>query len=418
MPDIKLTTLDSGLRIVTDPVNSVESAALGVWIDTGSRNEDGKNHGAAHMVEHMLFKGTTSRTAKEIAASIENVGGSMNAYTSREVTSYHCHVMAEDVNLGIDVISDMVQNSTLPDDEVERERQVVLQEIGMTYDTPDDIIFDHFYETAYGNQPFGAPILGTVDSITNMKREALTDFIGQNYTPENTVVSISGKFDDNVIETIKNSFGNLPTAKKQKQKKPAYTSAEYREQKELEQAHIILGFKGMDRFHDNFYASQALSRILGGGMSSRLFQEVREKRGLAYSIFSFISGYSDAGLFGIYCGTSADDVPELMKVLNDQTCNAAATITQDELDKAKSQLKAGLIMARESMMRRADQQAKYAIYRNEKFDAQHLIEKINAITIKQIQQTANDIFKSEPVLCGLGPLQNLPAYEDIKKGYK
>jgi len=291
----RLTTLPSGLRVVSDHVPSMHSVALGIWSGVGTRYEDMANNGAAHMVEHMMFKGTKTRDALDIAQSIENVGGHMNAYTSREVTSYHAHMLENDMGLGLEVLGDMYKNSTLPDDEIERERQVILQEIGMCHDTPDDLVFDNYYETAYPGQTLGAPILGSSNHVTNMSRQALTDFIKNFYTPSRTVISAAGNVDhDALVEKASTVFADLPKDIDFEPKPAAYNGNENRVQKDLEQAHFILGFQSFSRLDDDHYTAQALSTLLGGGMSSRLFQEVREKRGLVYSIFSFnfcISGF-------------------------------------------------------------------------------------------------------------------------------
>ena len=278
MTQIQTTTLPNGLRIITDTVPSVDSVALGIWAGVGTRDEDLVHNGAAHMVEHMLFKGTAKRNALEIAEVIENVGGHMNAYTSREVTSYHIHLLKEDMGLALDVLADMYQHSTLPPEEIERERQVILQEIGMCHDTPDDLVFDHYYETAYPGQALGAPILGTNEIVSNMSRDALQGHITRLYTPARTVISAAGNLDhDEFVARVAALFDALP-ADTDHVKKPAdYQGGEHRAAKDLEQSHFILGFQGLSRLDDDYYTAQALSSVLGGGMSSRLFQEVAGK---------------------------------------------------------------------------------------------------------------------------------------------
>lgn len=415
MTNIQMTTLDNGLRVITDHVDSVGSVALGIWVGVGTRNEDMTFNGAAHMVEHMLFKGTKKRNALDIAQQIENVGGSMNAYTSREITSYHMHLLKDDVPLALDVLSDMLTQSTMPEEEIERERHVILQEIGMCTDTPDDIIFDNYYETAYPGQALGAPILGKADIITGMQRDTLMNYVRKLYTPANMVISASGAIDhDSFVAQAQELFGGLGKGEPKKNLPAQYKSGEHRTDKELEQSHIILGFQGISRLDENFYAAQALSSIFGGGMSSRLFQEVREKRGLVYSVFSFHSAYNDDGQFGIYAGTGPEDLPELIPVICDEVQKICDNLSDEEVARAKTQMKSGLIMGRESMMSRADQQAKFLLFRNTVIDVEDLTKKIEAIDKQTIQSVAKRIFTSAPTLAALGPLKELETFDNIK----
>ncbi len=415
MTDTKITTLHNGLRVVTDHVPSVESVAIGVWVGVGTRNEDLTFNGAAHMVEHMLFKGTEKRDALAIAEEIENVGGHMNAYTSREITSYYIHLLKEDLALALDVLGDIVQHSTMPDDEVERERGVILQEIGMCHDTPDDIIFDNYFETAYPDQAFGAPILGRNDIIESMSRDTLMGYVAQHYTPENMVICVSGNFDENaLLALIESKFNALPNSQKHAIDAAQYKGGEHREQRDLEQTHIILGFQGCARTNDDFYTAQLLSTLMGGGMSSRLFQEIREKRGLVYSTYSYHSAYSDDGQFGIYAGTGPDKLKELIPVVCDEIKKIASTIEEHELVRAKSQLRSSILMARESMMRRADQNAKSVLIHGEIREPADIIRDIEAVDIARISHVADTIFNRTPTLAALGPLDNLEHFDGIK----
>ena len=412
----KIITLANGLRIVTDYVPSVESVAVGVWVGVGTRNEEMSYNGAAHMVEHMLFKGTKIRNALDIAQVIENVGGHINAYTSRELTSYHIHLLKEDLPLALDVLSDIVQHSTMPEDEIERERGVILQEIGMCHDTPDDIIFDNYYETAYSKQIFGAPILGTNEIIENMSRETLMSYVERLYTPSNMVICASGNLDhDEFIKDVAAKFNALPSDQKHKKASANYTGGDHRESRELEQSHIILGFDGVSGIDDDYYAAQTLATLLGGGMSSRLFQEVREKRGLVYSIYSFHSSHSDGGQFGIYAGTGPEKLPELIPVICDEIKKIGSTITAQELDRAKSQLRSSTLMARESMMSRADQNAKSILLRGEVRSVEDIIARINEVDIEGLENIAHKIFSSAPTLAALGPLNKLESFDKIKE---
>lgn len=412
---IQTTKLNNGLRIVTDHVPSVGSVALGVWVGVGTRNENMAHNGIAHMVEHMLFKGTKNRNSKDIVEQIENVGGSMNAYTSREVTSYHMHMLADDMPLGLEVLSDMLQHSTMPEEEVERERHVILQEIGMCNDTPDDLVFDHYHETAYPKQALGAPILGTNAIIENMQRDTLMDYVRNSYTPKNLVISAAGAVDhDRFVKQVEQQFAFLPDDQNPNRANADYKGGEHRSEKELEQSHVILGFRGISRLDDDFYAAQALSAIFGGGMSSRLFQEVREKRGLVYSVFSFHSSYSDDGQFGIYAGTGPKDLTELVPVICGEIEKLASTLTDHEVERAKTQMRSSLIMGRESMMNRADGQAKYMLFRDALLDIDKIRESIDTLDKAKLVNACNRIFTSTPTLAALGPLAKLESYDSIK----
>lgn len=412
----KITTLSNGLRVITDVVTSVESVAIGVWAGVGTRNEDLKINGAAHMVEHMLFKGTKKRDALEIAEVIENVGGNMNAYTSREMTSYYIHLLKDDLPLALEVLSDMVQNSIMPEEEIERERGVILQEIGMCHDTPDDIIFDHYFETAYPKQALGAPILGTTDIIQLMSRESLMGYVDRFYTPSQLILCVSGNFDEQqLIKMAEDKFSDLPSAKPHEDVEANYQGGEFRETRELEQSHVIMGFKGVSQTDENYYAAQILTTILGGGMSSRLFQEIREKRGLVYSVYSFHSAYKDDGQLGIYAGTGPEKLPELIPVMCDEVLKIGGSIQEQELQRAKAQLKSSTLMARESMMSRADQNAKSMILRGCLRTIDEIINAINAVTIDDLDILSKQIFSGTPTLAALGPLDQLEDFEKIKE---
>ncbi len=413
---IELTTLPSGLRVITDHVSSVESVALGIWAAVGTRDEDMTHNGVAHMVEHMMFKGTTSRSALGIAEEIENVGGHINAWTSREMTAYHIHVLKEHMPLAIGILADLLQHSTLPEEEIIRERSVILQEIGMTADTPDDLVFDHFQETAYPGQALGAPILGRAEIISSMDRKTMQHYIRTFYTPARLVISAAGNVrHEEFVSLIKKLFTSLPADTKEASRPALYKGGDIRTEKALEQSHVVLGFRGVSRHDPAYYAAEALSTILGGGMSSRLFQEVREKRGLAYSIFCFHSAYQDDGQMALYAGTGPQDLPELIPVLCDEIGKTLDTITDNELDRAKAQIRSSILMGRESMMTRANQQAKQLICFNTLLDLQDKLNKIAAVRVNDVHAVAKRIFATRPTLAALGPLSQLESYDRITK---
>lgn len=415
MDSIQTTTLPNGLRVVTDTVREVESVSLGVWVGVGTRNEDLVANGAAHMVEHMLFKGTQKRTALQISEEIENVGGHMNAYTSREVTCYYIHLLKDDLPLALDVLADMLQHSTMPPEEIERERGVILQEIGMCFDTPDDIIFDNYYETAYPDQALGAPILGKTAIIESIARETLMDYVQRYYTPARMVISAAGNVEhDTFVAQVSALFCALP-ADQDIAKPPAhYKNGEHRTDKELEQSHIILGFNGIGRLDKDYYAAQTLATLLGGGMSSRLFQEIREKRGLVYTIYSAHSPLTDGGQFLIYAGTGPEKLPELVPVICDEIKNVGGSITAEELARAKAQQKSAILIARESMTTRADQNAKSLLQLGKARHANEIVRCYDAVDKKSIERVAQKIFASAPTLAALGPLERLESLETVK----
>ncbi|MBI4031962.1 MAG: insulinase family protein [Proteobacteria bacterium] len=413
---IELTKLPSGLRIITDHVPTVDSVALGVWADVGTRDEDMAHNGVAHMVEHMMFKGTIRRTAARIAEEVEDVGGNINAWTSREMTSYHIHLLKEDMPLAVDILADVLQHSTMPEDEIERERHVILQEIGMTLDTPDELVFDHYQETAYPGQTLGAPILGTSDIIKKMKKDTLHHYVREFYTPARLVLAAAGNIKHGEFTALaEKMFSSLPADRGNKQKPAQYRGGENRMEKDLEQSHVVLGFQGVKRGDDAYFAVILFSVLFGGGMSSRLFQEIREKRGLVYSIFSHHAAFADDGQFMIYAGTGPDDIPKMMPVLCDEIKKVMDGVTEDELKRAKAQMRAGLLMAQESMMSRANQIAKNLIYFNKTLDLREKLRKIEAVTVSDIRALTDRIFSGAPTLAALGPLEKLESFDALKK---
>ena len=413
---IQSTTLNNGLRVITDHVPTVESVAVGIWCDVGTRHENMAHNGVAHMVEHMMFNGTPTRSSQDIVEQIESVGGQMNAYTSRENTAYYVHLLKEDLPLALGVLSDMIQRSTFPDQELEKERGVIIQEIGMTNDTPDDLVFDLYQETAYPNQSLGAPILGTADIVQNMSKETLFGYVKQSYNAKNLVISAAGNVThDEVVRLAETFFTDLPDTDQSQYKKADYKGGEHRAVKDLEQSHIVLGFQGLAKNNPDYYAATLLSTIMGGGMSSRLFQQVREKHGLVYSVYSSHAGYADEGQFEIYAGTGPDKLQKLIPVLCDEVQKITQDqVSEDELNRAKSQLRAGILMGRESMLSRANRQAKHMISFGKDFDLSQLLTKIDVVQVEDIQKMAQQIFATKPTLAALGPLEKLESYDKIQ----
>jgi predicted Zn-dependent peptidase len=413
---IQLSILPNGMRVVTDTFTGIESVAVGVWVSVGTRHEEMSENGVAHMVEHMLFKGTPTRDACRIAEVIEDVGGNMNAYTGREITGYYVHLLRDHLDLGLNVLADILQNSTMPEDEVERERGVILQEIKMYADTPERQVFDNFQEAAYPGQPLGAPGLGTSAIISGMTRQTLMDYVRQRYAPRNLVVAASGAIDhEDLVRKVQALFTHLADGHDGRYAPAFYNPQLSLCEKDTEQSHIVLGFQGIKRSDERYAASRLLSSLLGGGMSSRLFQQVREKRGLVYSIYSFYDAFHDDGLFGIYAGTGPEHLRELMPVVLDELKAVMDKVTPEELARSKAQIKAGVLMSRESNLTRADQQARYVINSGRAFDVNRLIADIDAVSEQDIVSLAQCIFHTKPTLAVIGHAAGLLDYDKIQQ---
>ena len=338
---IRLSTLSNGFRVITEHMPGMGSAAIGVWVGSGSRNETEAENGVAHFLEHMAFKGTSRRSALAIAEEIENVGGHLNAYTSREATAYYARVLAEDAPLALDIIGDILTGSTFEKAEIELERGVILQEIGQALDTPDDIIFDWLQETAYPGQPIGRPILGPAERVSAFGENDLRGFIGAHYAPSNMILSAAGGVDhDALVAEAERHFGGLAAHDAPARDGARYEGGERREVKDLEQAHICLAFEAPAYRDPDFYATQLMSSALGGGMSSRLFQEAREKRGLCYTIFAQAGAYQDSGMMTIYAGTGEAEAKGLVELTADVIRGAAEDLSEAELERARAQMKA------------------------------------------------------------------------------
>jgi predicted Zn-dependent peptidase len=414
MNDVSITTLPSGLTILTERMDRVETVSFGAYIGAGTRHETAAENGVAHFLEHMAFKGTATRSAIDIAEAIENVGGHINAYTSREQTAYYVKLLKEDLALGVDIIGDILCHSSFDGAELERERGVILQEIGQANDTPDDIVFDHFQSAAYPSQPMGRPVLGTESIIRGMKREALPGFMNQHYTPENMVVAACGNLEhEHVVDLVAKHFADLPHATAEEPMPADYTGGEFREVRDLDQAHIVLGFAAPGYGEPDYYPSMLLSTLLGGGMSSRLFQEIREKRGLVYSIYSFTAPARDGGLFGIYAGTGESEAAELMPVTLEELAKVQDHVTAAELNRARAQLKAGLLMSLESTGSRCEQVARQWQIFGRIIPASETVAKIEAVTEQDIREVAAKIFRTRPTLATLGPIAQVPRLSKI-----
>lgn len=408
------TRLDNGLIVLTDTMRTVETVSLGAWVDVGTRHETPEVNGISHLLEHMAFKGTERRSAQKIAEEIENVGGHLNAYTSREHTAYYAKVLKNDAALAVDIIADILQYSAFDPEELQREQSVVIQEIHQADDTPDDIIFDYFQNTAYPDQALGQPVLGRPDIVRSISSDVLKDYMQSRYTTGSMVLTAAGNIDhDDFVHQVERQFTALRTAPAQKPTAAAYKGGDFRQERDLEQVHLVLGFDGIAYEDPLFYSAAVLSTLLGGGMSSRLFQEVREKRGLVYSIYSYASAYTDGGLFTIYAGTGEDDVAEMIPVMCDEIRKVTDGLTEDELARARAQLKAGILMGMESTSNRCEQAARHIMSYQRSINAEELVDSIEGVTADGVISAAQRIFSSAPTLTTLGAISKVDTYEDL-----
>lgn len=407
---VELHTLPNGLRIVTEHMPGLKSASVGVWVTAGGRHERVEQNGIAHFLEHMAFKGTKRRSAIEIAEAIEDVGGYINAYTSREMTAFYARVLENDVPLALDVISDIVLNPVFDPSEIEVERHVILQEIGQAHDTPDDIIFDWLQEAAYPDQPLGRTILGPSERVSSFTRDDLATFVSERYAPGQMILSAAGAVDhDAIVREAERIFGHL-TARDSASAEPArFLGSERREAKTLEQVHFAMGFEGPGYRDPAVYTGQIFATAFGGGMSSRLFQEIREKRGLCYTIFAQAGAYADSGLMTIYAGTSREEIGALGELTIDELKRAADDMTPAEVARARAQMKAGLLMGLESASSRAERIARLVSIWGRVPDLEETIQRVDAVTTGDVRAFAAGLAAGGAALALYGPLDDAPA---------
>ncbi|WJY20199.1 pitrilysin family protein [Fontisubflavum oceani] len=407
---VQLHTLANGLRIVTEHMPGLQSAALGIWVNAGGRHERVEQNGIAHFLEHMAFKGTARRSALQIAEEIEDVGGYINAYTSRETTAYYARVLKDDVPLALDLIADIVLNPAFDPHEIEVERGVILQEIGQAADTPDDIIFDWLQEVAYPEQALGRTILGPTDRVRGFGQTDLTGFVAEHYGPGQLILSAAGAVDhDEIIRLAESIFGHLPPCGQKHPEPGQFAGGERREVKTLEQAHFTLALEAPGYRSDDIYTAQIYATALGGGMSSRLFQEIREKRGLCYTIYAQVGSYDDTGMTTIYAGTGAEDLPELAHLTMDEIKRAADDMSQAELDRARAQMKAGMLMGLESPSARAERLARLVAIWNRVPPLEETIARIDGVDLTGLRSYGADLATARQAAMALyGPVERAP----------
>ncbi|MEC9462838.1 MAG: pitrilysin family protein [Pseudomonadota bacterium] len=415
--NVECTRLPSGLTVVTENMPHLESVALGTWIKSGSRNETEAEHGIAHLLEHMAFKGTNQRTARQIAEEIENVGGEVNAATSTETTSYYARVLKDNVPLAVDILADILTDSVFDEEELEREKHVILQEIGAADDTPDDVVFDRFSEQAYRGQTIGRSILGTPETVQSFSSGQIRNYLSRNYTTDRMFVVAAGKVDhDAFVKQVEQRFASLPTTPSSTPVMDAarYTGGESRVERDLMDTQVLLGFEGKAYHMRDFYCSQILANILGGGMSSRLFQEVREIRGLCYSVYAFHWGFSDTGIFGIHAATGGENLPELVPVIIEELRKASEHIDGQEIERSRAQIRAQLLMGQESPAARAGQIARQMMLYGRTIPNQEMMERIAGITTQRLTDLAGRLFfDTAPTLSAIGPVDQLVSLNEI-----
>lgn len=414
--EIITTRLNNGLTIATQKIVAIESLSSGLWIKAGSRDEDVNENGLAHMLEHMIFKGTKKRNAKDIAIEIENVGGEINASTSVEITGYFSRVLSKDTELAIDILSDILTNSIFCQEELEKERHVVLQELGANNDSPSDIVFDHFMKVAFKDQAIGRPILGTVDSLQQFTPQNFKNFMAKHYHTENMVFSAVGDVEhDKFVNLVEKYFHNLPPKQLTNNGTRAkYIGGDFIEHRDLMDAQIVMGFQAPNFLEKTFYTAHLLSLILGGGMSSRLFQKIRETLGLCYSIYSFHWGFSDNGIFGISAATDKNGLRELIPAIVNELKLLTQNIDEQELQRAIAQYKSALIMSHESSCGRASTIARQILIHKKALTKEEIFKQIDSVTIKDLKNLAENIFfNSKPSIAGVGPVNGLLSTEEL-----
>ena len=409
--------LSNGFRIVTEHMPGLASASIGIWVNAGARHERVQQNGIAHFLEHMAFKGTERRSALQIAEAIEDVGGYINAYTSREVTAYYARVLGNDVALALDVMSDILLNPVFDESEIEVERGVILQEIGQSLDTPDDVIFDWLQEKAFPGQPLGRPILGPSERVSRFARDDLQSFVGEHYGPDQMILSAAGMVDhDSLVEAAEKLFGHLAPRPRAAAELGRFDGGEMRQVKALEQAHFALAFESPGYRDDAIYTAQIYSGALGGGMSSRLFQEIRENRGLCYSIFAQTGAYADTGMTTIYAGTSGEQLADLATLTIDEMKRCAADLSPAEVARARAQMKAGLLMGLESPSNRAERLARLVQIWDRVPPLEETVARIDAVTTGDVREFAAHMAEQAPAAMALyGPVDTAPTLERLQE---
>jgi len=412
--------LVNGIRLVCEKIPYVRSVSVGVWIGTGSRNEDEKNNGVSHFIEHMMFKGTEKRTAKEIAETIDSVGGQINAFTGKECTCFYTKTLDEHLELSIELLADMLLNSKFDENDIATEKNVISEEIGMYEDSPEELVHDILSEAVWQGNPLGYPILGTHECLLNIDRKMIQDYISQNYTPENCVIAVAGNFDDDhLLKTVEEYFGSWVSSKYggNNYGNVDFISNVKLKYKDTEQTHICLGFNGIEHGNDLIYSLLAVNNIFGGGMSSRLFQKIREEKGLVYSIYSYPSSYRNTGLFTIYAGMKPKYMEEVLSlIVNEIELLKAEGVNADDLEKSKEQLKGNYILGLESTSSRMSSIGKSELLMGYINTPEEILSKIDKVDTDSVNEVINKVFDLSNT--GFSAVGNVDKKFDLKKTLK
>jgi len=404
--------LDNGIRVVTERIPTVKSVTAGIWVNAGSRDEEPEQAGYSHFIEHMFFKGTAARSAADISRQIDALGGEMNAFTTRETTTYYVKVLDQHLSQALDLLADLFLRSRLGTKEIEKEKQVILEEIRMVQDDPEDLVQELHTKLVMGRHPLSRPILGREATITQVSRQALLEYIGARYRPEDIVLAVAGNFNQRQLErTMARTFGRYRHSARiapPQRRPPELCGGVILRQKSLEQVHLCVGFKGVAAGHKDRYAVYALNSVLGGSVSSRLFQEIREKRGLSYSVYSFLSGYSDGGTITVYAGTRAREVGQVLDLIHREVRKLAREgINGPELKRTKDQMKGSLMLSLESSHSRMNKLAKDELIAGAHTTLEDMLAEIDGVTEEQVFRTAQNLFTVDRfALTGLGPLSS------------
>lgn len=414
---VEVTKLASGLTVATETMPQVETASIGVWVGAGSRSEDAHEHGISHLLEHMAFKGTTRRSARRIAEEIEAVGGEINAATSVENTCYYARILKDDLSLAVDILADILTESVFDSEELERESHVVLQEIGAAHDMPEDVVFDLLQERAFPDQPIGRPILGTPETVKSFDSGSLRTYLDRHYRTPQMVVAAAGNLSHaEVVRLAEERFERLPTGDAPPLAEAVYHGGDMRETRDLSEAQMTLAFEGRPYSSPDHHAAQVLATVLGGGMSSRLFQEIRENQGLCYSISAFHWGYRETGLFGIHAATGEEDLERMMPGIVAEVARLADDLDETEVARAKAQLRAGLLMSLESPVSRASQIGRQTLIWGRPLTTAEVLAKIAEVDETQVKRLAREIFAgSSPTMALVGPVAAAPSGEELTR---
>jgi predicted Zn-dependent peptidase len=403
----KKSEVGGGITFLSEQIPYVHSVSMGIWVKSGSVADKKETAGISHFLEHMLFKGTEKRTSFEIAREIDDVGGHLNAYTTKDSVGFFVKVLKEDLPLAVDVISDIFKNPTFPEDEIQREKDVVLQEIKMVEDSPDDYIHDLAFKHMWANHPLGYSILGEVKTVNSFNRDLLFEFKKTHHTRDNIILGLVGNFDDDTANGLLDSaLSGIGSGLPEEISTPSFTPERVIKEKDTEQVHTLVTFSALPYSHPKRYAQFILNTVIGGGMSSRLFQEIREKRGLAYAVYSFLTPFKDVGSLGVYAGTDKSSVVELMEVMmGELTKMNKVPLTDSELNSAKGQIKGNLLLSMESTNSRLSRMVRNEMFFNRQVDAEEIIEKIDETTVNDVIEVAQEIIDTKKMCCVfMGPI--------------